>query len=114
MHPSSSASQAGDKIRGILPHLTVSTSGNQENFENRNVQPSNNMENSESMFEDNEPMLHENMNSDEFGHSRPLIDQGDLKCPIAYCPMGGRSFKMRSEMILNLIAFCRQCLEKEI
>ena len=60
------------------------------------------MENSESMFEDNEPMLHENMNSDEFGQSRPLIDQGDLKCPIAYCPMGGRSFKMRSEIIMHI------------
>jgi len=82
--------------------LSISTSGNQDSLENRNVEPSNNINNAESMFEDNEPMLHESMNSDEYGSNRPLIDQGDLKCPIAYCPMGGRSFKMRSEIIMHI------------
>jgi len=102
--PSSSGNQTGDKIRGFLPHLSISTSGNQnqDNFENRNVEPRNNMNNAENMFEDNEPMLHENVNSDEYGSNRLLIDQGDLKCPIAYCPMGGRSFKMRSEIIMHI------------
>jgi len=120
IHPSSSISQTGNKIQSILPHLTVS-SVNQGTFEDRStdVGPSNTADNADNMFEDNEPilhenvnsdefgqnqppMLHENVNSDEFGQNQPLIDQGDLKCPISYCPMGGKSFKMRSEIIMHI------------
>merc|ERR1719450_824882 len=58
--------------------------------------------NSDEFGQNQPPMLHENVNSDEFGQNQPLIDQGDLKCPISYCPMGGKSFKMRSEIIMHI------------